>query len=486
MAGGSSGTISSFILESIVSNPLVLNCRESERKANGDKPTEAPVDNGDEGSDTCCSSMEQRARISFLLKTVEQVSTETLISPTEWLLSIWVQIVEQQILSRLQLDDPEMQQAALADLFAIFAQPDNAPLVNPDLIELLQTSPDPIFHATDVLNATSRGFTVGEDSLVFIRPYILNFAALADIVDLVASFYSGLEPVGMDEMDLMLSDCAMPSVGKDWDEVKDFETSSGMTCGQMFVSVYQEYIVLRDGSSPTRLDDSLGDTIKALINISVLRNDAVDMWEKASEDYFNAIVPVDFMPSFDDVDFGYYGDQDSLNAVSENISVLFDDAKSNKFAALGPSTWRDVLQQSPAEPTLSRGVPILDNTLVSVAGWADPTPTQVLAAMGCDRVVLINRPGGQGRFVLDIAALLGASEQDLVDLYSLDNDKSGFITSIREANASYCADWDSQPSLDVPAIANEGYIAPLLSEDKCILSLNVGAVDDENILGCTP
>ena len=64
-----------------------------------------------------------------------------------------------------------------------------------ELIELLRTSPDPLFHAEDILEASGGDFSVNNDPLVFIRPYLLNFRALVEAVDVAASFYAGLAPI---------------------------------------------------------------------------------------------------------------------------------------------------------------------------------------------------------------------------------------------------------------------------------------------------
>lgn len=461
VAGGSSASITSFLLESIVSNPLIVECSE----------------------DACCDDVEQRARISFLLKSIEQIrASEALIDPTQILINILLEIERLDIVPRLKSDDPEVQNAALEDLLDLLSKDNVASFVNSDFVTLLKTSSDPIFHATDILAASTQNFAVRDDPLVLIRPYIVNFAALADIIDSIASFYAGLEPLDWETFNILLTDCAIPNVGKDWGDIQNFDTSIGQTCGELFVSLYQNFLLTRHSSDPRRLDDFLGET---LITTAVLRGEAVPTWQQAVKDYKDAMVPVNFDVNFSDVSFGYYGDETSLNRVKRNIPVLFDDAKSKKFLSLGPATWRDVLVQSPAEPTLSRGVPILNDSMVSIGGWSDPVPAQVLTSMGCDRIVLINRPGGQGQFGLDVATLLGASSDDLNELYLLDDAGSGFSTALREADATYCADWERQPQFNVTGIIDEGYIAPLLSEDTCILSLDVGAVDDD-IRGCTP
>lgn len=314
----------------------------------------------------------------------------------------------------------------------------------------------------------------------------MNFATLADVVDIVASFHRGYEPVDLPKFSTMLEECAVPSVGKTWQEIRSFVTTSGDTCGDLFESLYQECLVLRNSTHPKRIDDYLGETfIKTLITVGVLQDEAVDTWIKTTQDYWNATIPTEFNIDFDDLQFGYYGDQETLDADSQNIPVMFNDAISRKFTSLGPATWRDVLQQSPAEPTLSRGIPTMNDTMVAVAGWPDLTPAQVMTSMGCDNAILITRQGEQSQFGLFVAALLGASPQELDDLYLVDNNSSGAVTALRAADATYCINWTKHSYLDIAGVASEGYLGPLLTTDECILAMGIGALD-QDVRGCTP
>lgn len=66
-------------------------------------------------------------------------------------------------------------------------------------------------------------------------------------------------------------------------------------------------------------------------------------------------------------------------------------------------TWHDALSAPPTKPAVSNGVPLPnDPTLLVLGGWTDPAPTQVLKDIGCERVFMVNRPGGVGAFPLDI------------------------------------------------------------------------------------
>ena len=72
----------------------------------------------------------------------------------------------------------------------------------------------------------------------------------------------------------------------------------------------------------------------------------------------------------------------------------------------------------------------------------------------------------------------------LDDLYSLENEDSSFVTALGVADAAYCVDWETLSPFDIDALAEAGYTAPLLSDDPCILSLDVKA-SDKDVSGCT-
>lgn len=471
MSGGSSGTVTAFVLESISSNPLVVQC----------------------GEETCCSFDEQRARISFFLKSVEGLPADS-VDFSDSLGLVLGKILVQGIPTRLQSTNRTVQEGAVDDLIVILedAQGDGneaASLINPDLIDLLENSPDPVYHANDIITASSGDFSVKGDPLVFIRPYLLNFDGASEFLDVVASFFSGFDPVNTVAMSKLLQNCATASLGLKWAEIKFLQATEVTTCGEDFVALFEAFVDERTSSHPTRLDDPLGSTIATLINTSVLLGAGYNLWNDAVETYKKADPvnhPVLFEPGFGDVKFGYYGDRRSLNRIRARLSNLFDDTKTERFLSMGEVPWREVLRRSPAEPTLSNGVPIIEAASVTLGGWVDMTPSQVLTAMGCDRIILVNRPDGIGSFVVDVASLLGINQEGLDDLFDLEDPESAWMTSLSAADASICADWDAPNGTDVEALADAGYEGPLLSDDPCILALRVGATNEERIVGCSP
>jgi len=322
--------VTGFLFESIESNPLVTKCGYR-----------------------CCSLDEQIARISFLLKSIEALPEEYSLSIQGLLEPVVREIVAANIMSRLQSDDSNQ---AVEDLLAILTnQPQQTQaLINPDVISLLQNSTDPAFHANDILSASTGNFEVKDDPLVFIRPYLLSFQGASAFVDILASFYAGLEPIDYRALESLFQDCAAVSVGLEWSKVAPLHTSSGSTCEQAFVALYNDFNATRDDSFPTRLDDFVGETIRTMVPTSVLGGDGVGLWEQAIVDYESINLPIDFTPDFSDTRFGYFGDDISLQRAMDRLPILFDNEKTNRFIPLGTQTWRTILLTSPAEPTLSR------------------------------------------------------------------------------------------------------------------------------------
>ena len=218
---------------------------------------------------------------------------------------------------------------------------------------------------------------------------------------------------------------------------------------------------------------------------SVLDGEAVDVFNAARADYL-AAQPITFDVAFDDVSFGYWGRQGDLERAA--IGILgFDDAKSERFTRIGEARWRDILTFSPAEPGLARAQELPDGRL-SAGGWTDPVPTQVLEALGCDVVVLVNRRDGIGGFTTGVAELLGASQDELDDLYDLSDPASAFSLSLSRADGVWCTDWDAPDTFDIDALSAEGYNAPLETASDFFLGAAEpypGAATGLGIFGCS-
>lgn len=459
-AGGSSGSLSVFLVESVRANPLVEDCGR-----------------------TPCSPRERAAREALLFKAIQGVEDVGL---TEDILTIidLIGVIQTEGIAAL-LEDPETAQEGIDALIDVLSDPAIQQIVNPELIALLLNSPDPAFHARDIVTAlgNAASFTV-TDPNVFVRPGVINFESISELIGRLGNFLAGYGPIDRPAYRGFLKACGRAGRGLDWPDVAPLAAPGG-TCGELFISLFDAYRDALGPDDPSRLDDPIGRYVPALVTTSVLEGDAVDAFQAAKTSYFNA-VPIDSLGvSFEDVRFGYWGRERDLRRVRRRLPGLFSDAKSEKFSKIGESPWREILGFSPAEPGLSRALELPDGR-VSAGGWTDPVPAQVLRALGCRRTILINRRDGIGTFTTDVATQLGASADEIDDLFDLGDPDSGFTSALRDADGVWCTDWDAPPTLDIPGLSAEGFGAPLETSVRPWLRGYDGASRDIAIPGCTP
>ena len=465
-AGGSSGSITTYLIESVHANALSRRCAGRR-----------------------CSRADRWARVSLFYKSAAGLTDAGLGGEVQTLIGLLNTIQEQGIPGLIQ-QDPE---AGIAALMGVLQ--DLGDIVNPEVFALLAQSPDPVFHALDLIQGLRDAVEFKVDSpLVFVRTGVLNFPVLVDLFGRVGSFYAGYgdfyDAVGVEAW---LGACARPSVGLTWAETAALPAGSGsQTCGEVFTDLVDAYraAFTADPAPRNRLDDPIGIDLPVLAVTGVLTGDAIALWEDARAQYF-AAQPVDFSPDFADVRFGYFGQWDDLTRVLFGLARKFPaDPVTAKYAPLGPATWREILGSSPAEPGFVPAVP-LSSGLLSVGGWADPLRVQVLQALGGRHVVAVNRRGGENPegFTPAVTRLLGASDEELSALYALENPESSFTTALRSAEGVWCSDWDAPDLFDVDGLFADGYDAPMLTADRFFLRRRdpyPGASPDVQIAGCTP
>ncbi|MEO0973705.1 MAG: hypothetical protein AAFX85_11475, partial [Pseudomonadota bacterium] len=197
---------------------------------------------------------------------------------------------------------------------------------------------------------------------------------------------------------------------------------------------------------------------------------------------------IEWNVSFDDVRFGYWGRSADIARAQVRLANEFADFKSQRFTSLGEAAWRDILTFSPAEPGLARALELPDGRL-SAGGWSDPVPTQVLVALGCEEVVLVNRRDGTGAFTTGVAELLGANPADLDALYDLADPASSFSDSLSRASGVWCTDWDAPDTFDIEGLSAQGYAAPFETSAPFFTQAPEAYPDISDslgLVGCTP
>ena len=443
IAGGSSGSVTTFLTESMYANPNVFEC----------------------GKQTC-SDARVGLRMSLMFKSIagylEVFGDSEEVVAFQQLAPLLPKIRERDIGGLIE--EGNFLEARDA-LVTIFESEDIRDLINEEVIDLLKNSPDPVYHVKDVWESIQNfgSFTV-DSPLVFLRPGILDFDALADKIDRLASFYAAYGPADDAAWQSFFARCTDDTRGKSWDAIADMPAGDGQTCGELFrsmASAYRETYVANEETLESRLDDPVGRYLTTLVSTSVLEDDAADTFYRARRKY-RAAEEYTFDVSFDDVSFGYWGRAETLEQVADNPNG-YEDAKTAKFRSLGEAPYEEVLDYSPAEPGLARALEITDGR-ISAGGWSDLEPSLVLKNAGCDEVVLVTRRGASRGFGTAVARQLGMTDAQADALYDLDGE-SAVRRSLAEADGVGCTAWDKFTNQQIDEIRRDGYTAPLETSD---------------------
>lgn len=450
MAGGSSGSLSTFVYESMLKNKAISSC-----------------------SGKACSPAEKSARLALALKSVqgyaETVGASEEATSIRDLGAVAMKLkteVDARGIGALASTDSNEAAKRLREVLAI---PEVKALVNPEVLEMLSDAEHLSFNVKEIHTsiATLGAFSV-DDNRLFFRPGILSWSALAEMFGRVGDFYAGYGPAANAPMSAWLDACAAPTAGKPWSEAANAPYPAGGTCGEAFRKMTTDYRAAARAAAPgaykSRVDERVGDAspLHKVISTSVLEGEAVPAYQAARAAYRSGAHPtgsIPFSPKFSDIKFGYWGAKADLAAIARN-DLGTNDLKTQKFSSLGNATWREILGASPAEPGLSRFVELPDGR-ISAGGWSDLAPTLVLKNMGCESVVYVQREGDESQFATKIAKHLGMSADEWSALYDLTNPKSSYAVSVSSAEGVWCTNWNSFGDTQIAEMALDAYSAPL-------------------------
>ena len=516
MSGGSSASISLFLLESIAQNPAVQ------------KGTDA----------------EKRAAASLLLKSL-QGYLEMVASRPEWQemaqmgsflkgdtgqnmeFVAWLkQMVETDprgLMALIQQNRAQiMKSLTIAVDIGLVNVQTLAPLMealnkssasaNP--VEQLRSMKRVQFFAGEIYSSVMLlgKFNAETDQNLFFRAGVVSFTQLAKSFGRVGNFYAGRE---MDSKQVLavqsfVATCAPLAKGKTWDELRAIEPKCDGTL-KMLGEAYRASGLPKN--LPSREMDRVGASVAAYPATSVLANSAYFEALNALSHYsisLDASFGKDFSVKAEDVLFGYWGPAADLARIEKNLKTPFKsadgrmwdfskDAKSRRFYALGDESWAQVLSASPAEPGLAPLQEVVINRgskterVYSAGGWSDLHPGAVLKAAGCDNVVYVTRRGGESLFGQGVAKRLlsfddiswdrlatdaarkpanklrnnNGDPSDMTSewsrLYNLANPESSFNRALQVFDSVVCTDWDQfdiTKSGDLNAMIGEAYRAP--------------------------
>jgi hypothetical protein len=468
LAGGSSGSITTFLYESMALNPALRRCGKA-----------------------ACRPEQVAGRMALLLKSVEGYAnylgnTETAVA-IRFLAPIAKLVQAEGVEALIAAGDPKARDA----LLRVLTSPDIAALINREMVTILRESKKPLYHAQEAMTAIRALADWGvSDQRIFFRPGAVNFQAVAKMVGRVGNFYAGYAPADVEGQGRWLDQCAEPARGKSWAALAALPGPDGRSCGESLdalLKVFHTTLLADEAAFRSRVDDPIGLKLPALVTTSILEGaPAMARLEEARRRYLAGQDPA-LQIDWDMIRFGYWGRPADLERIAADPRG-FGDPKTKKFLALGTASWREILSYSPAEPSLAR-ILALSDTRASAGGWSDLHPTLVLKNLGCKDVVYFSRRGNESEFAVGVARHFGLSDADEKALYDLDTmPKSSHRLSLENASV-WCTDWNAYATQEFGRIFQDSYNAPFEARSERFrggANRYPNVVESTGLRGCTP
>ena len=474
-AGGSSGTMTPFLYESILMNPAV--------QALG--PDERPK------------------AIALLLKSTFGYALATADSPEWQALTSAGTIASRVAGSGVQALSSADYQKAAADLQKILSSPEIRGLINPEILGMLANASQPGYKdyqtRVDEVKKAAKSLTDldASDPDVFFRPGLLNFNHFTDMVGRVGDFYSG-RGVPQEQMAEFLKICSSGTDTQLWVDIAKKSTATA-TCGVTFQKMVTAWRAAPP-SGGSRLDDEPGKVVPTILMTSVVTNPSAIAKMIEYEVAYHKGAERHLGVAFDDVKFGYWVSKSFGRDPVATWNSTNPDGRSKKAINLGaPKTWREVLQKSPREPSLGKYTEFADTEAfpgaLSLGGWSDLSPVPVLKAAGCRKVIYLTRSRPEttfisqglpfsGRKASGLAEILGMGEAGYNDIFNLDLRESAFSKAIAAADGIWCTDWNQFTAMQQEQIGAESFASPLITKDPELSKWPEAQTEGPAIVGC--
>jgi hypothetical protein len=483
IAGGSSGSLTAFIYESMRMNPILNKY----------------------------SGAEKELKLALMLKSMLGY-LDTLKGTDEFIALAGMQVFGEAMndkgLETLESDDADR---AKSTLNVILADPNVRRLVNPEIFTMLSGRDNPPYKSLefkiDEIKQAAGALTAfaANDQKILFREGLVNMKNAADMIGRIADFYALSKHVDKVAMESFLDQCGdAQSRGLDWRQVTKLDRG-GKKCGKIFSDLVASYRSEHRKSNfvtpMSRLDDHLGKAIETVILSAYVENDpnaqttAPQDFTAALKRYRNGDEPA-YDVDFDNVHFGFWASEGWKTKLIAGIAQSTD-AKTKKYRSVSQSalTWRDIIPLSIMEPGLSRMIPV-DADRVFIGGWADLHPVQPLKAAGCDEVIYVSREGPETKFVSDprpltasspkvgVAELLNLTPAQQKDLYAPDNTNSSYSRAVSTADAVWCTNWDTIGSLDFDGMFAHSYNSRIAPKTDRFKKSSVVQIVPAPLIGC--
>lgn len=493
MAGGSSASISTFLVDNIFKNPILQSNKDSKSKA---------------------------IQAAFLIKSIEGYFYARLNQP-EW--KSFVQVVkgttnkETSLLKKLDSLLENLSFTRILQVRSVLIQIKESKVFYGPAIEKLFNQLRKIrsFSDWELFKEYSKQarisisligkFDANHDANLLIRDGVINFSAMSEVYSGIASFYSlyKASPLIQKRFSNYLQMCSLNSVGHTWQEI----TKKNPFCQTALELLTVEYF--KEATYPKMLTDiiemPMGRGLDVIVTAGFVRGDSIEILQNAKVEFEKTFSESagDVRLNESDIYFGYAGTQSRLDHIQrvfeqKDLEISQID-KSQRFLPMGHTTWRQALAFSANEPGLGAFTSYNHHAeaMLSIGGWSDLHPTLILKASGCEKVVYLTRLGGDTFFGQGLAKRvfnfdnipwddLDTSEpnfsknlvlnnngrpEDQTSLwslmYNLANPKSSYAYSLAQADAVVCTDWNAfDVTKQYQELITEAYHAPIYNPGR--------------------
>jgi hypothetical protein len=473
-AGGSSSTITTFIYESISLNKAVRTLDEKSKAS----------------------------ALALLLKSTIGYASQVTAEP-EWQALLSFKTLAAQLQEKGAFDLSRTDYSKLAsDISTIFGSDEFRDLINPEIFLKLRPLNDIMQFRLNVREVQKAALSLvnldAEDSDVFFRPGVMNFSKFVSLIGRVADFYAGYGHNPPD-MSAFINECSAGTDNLLWSEISVKQTRSG-TCGERFAAMIRDWRAHANENLKHRIDDIPGLATKSIMITSVVKDQEAINKLRDYDKLYGASQLRNLQFNFDHIRFGYWVSPGLPLRLIDAWAESSNDLKAKKAIDLGSkSTWRQILEKSPQEPSLGKYVAFESNEhlagAVSLGGWADLHPVQVLKAAGCQEVIYLTRrtdetvfiskgPPFEGRKPSGLAELLGMNKTGFEKIYSLDNPESSFSSALKAADGVWCTDWNKFSAFEQSGIALDAWNSPMLTKNQHLENISNAAWPTDKIRGC--
>lgn len=352
-------------------------------------------------------------------------------------------------------------------------------------------------------------FDAKNDANLLIRDGVINFPAISEQYARVASFYRLIHatPLLKHRFGNYMKMCSTQSIGKTWDEF----VAKNRFCQSALEILTNQYFEETYVNTSHILDVKMGQGLATLVTAGFVQKDSAITLKKSKAEFEVSFADDagDVTLNEKDIFFGYVGNEDRLRSIEKNFSdksspFLVAD-KSRRFKAMGHATWRMGLDISANEPGLGAFTEKLYNgtPVLAIGGWTDLHPIPVLKASGCEKVVYVNRIGGDTIFGQGLAKRIFSFDNipwDDLDpyepnlsknkklnnngrpedqtslwsnMYNLANTKSSYAYSLSLADAVVCTNWNNfDVTKQFSELIRDSYVAPIYNPSN-LKTLNI-------------